>query len=126
MAGPGAASRGGDASREAYERAVTRYVLPGIGSMKVEAVERRHVRAILEPMADRPVAANRTLAAVRAMFGWAVKSDDWSLTVNPAVGIGMHHEQHRERYPQNGELERLVAALQRRDDRAGSCCCACC
>ena len=31
----------------------------------------------------------------------------------------MHHEAHRERYPQNGELERLVAALQRRGDRAG-------
>ena len=48
-----------------------------------------------------------------------VRSDDWALAVNPAVGITMHPEQHRERYPQNGELERLVAALQRRDDRCG-------
>ena len=70
-------------------------------------------------MADRPVAANRTLAAIRAMFGTAVKSDDWAISVNPAVGIGTHHEAHRERYPQNGELERLVAALQRRGDRVG-------
>ena len=53
------------------------------------------------------------------MFSHAVKSDDWALAINPAVGIGMHHEEHRERYPQNGELERLVAALQRRGDRAG-------
>ena len=50
---------------------------------------------------------------------WRSRRDDWALTVNPAVGIGMHHEEQRERYPQNGELERLVAALQRRGDRAG-------
>ena len=87
--------------------------------MKVEAVERRHVRAILEPLAAKPVTANRTLAAVRAMFSHAVKSDDWALALNPAVGITAHPEAHRERYPQNGELERLVAALQRRGDRPG-------
>ena len=85
--------------------------------MKVEAVERRHVRAILEPLAEKPITANRTLAAVRAMFSHAVKSDDWALAINPAVGIRMHHEEKRERYPQNGELERLVAALHRRGDR---------
>jgi integrase len=108
-----------NATREAYARAVEQRILPAIGRMRVENVERRHVRAILEPLADRPVAANRTLAAVRAMFGHAVRSDDWPITVNPAVGIGMHREEKRERYPQNGELERLVAALQRRDDRIG-------
>ena len=101
-----------------YERAVEQHVLPSIGAMKVEAVERRHVRALLERM-SKPVAANRTLAAVRAMFSHAVHSDDWALAVNPAVGITMNPEQHRERYPQNGELERLVAALQRRCDRCG-------
>ena len=87
--------------------------------MKVADVERRHVKACLADLADRPVAMNRLLAAVKAMFGFAIRSDDWSITVNPAIGIGMNREQHRERYPQNGELERLVGALQRRDDRAG-------
>ena len=53
------------------------------------------------------------------MFSHAVKSDDWALALNPAVGITAHPEAHRERYPQNGELERLVAALQRRGDRPG-------
>jgi integrase len=109
-----------DATREMYERAVEQHVLPSIGAMKVEAVERRHVRALLERI-SKPVAANRTLAAVRAMFSHAVRSDDWALAVNPAVGIGMNPEQHRERYPANGELERLVRALQRRGDRAGQC-----
>jgi integrase len=110
-----------DATREAYERAVQQRVLPAIGGMKVESVERRHIKPIIEAMADRPIAANRTLAAVRAMFGWAVASDDWPITSNPCLGLGMHREHARDRYPQNGELGRLVDALQRRGDRAGQC-----
>jgi integrase len=106
-------------SREAYERALKKHVLPRIGTMKVESVERRHVRAVVEPLASKPITANRTLAATRAMFGFAVKSDDWAITVNPAGNIGMHHEEKRERYPQNGELDRLVTALHARGDRCG-------
>jgi integrase len=102
---------------EAYRRAVARHILPELGRLRVEAVERKHIRAMLASV-KHPIARNRTLAAVRAMFSHAVRSDDWQLSINPAAGIGAAPENKRHRYPQNGELQRLVEALQGRDDRA--------
>ena len=52
------------------------------------------------------------------MYSWALaRPDEWvTITVNPAAGIAMNREERRERFPQNGELQRLVGVLRDRDD----------
>ena len=80
------------ATREAYERALT---------LLRPAADRRHEgRGGRAPARARhPRAAGRSRSRRTGRWrrsgrcsGWAVKSDDWALAINPAVGIGMHHE----------------------------------
>jgi integrase len=99
-------------------RQVGRYVLPAIGRRKAAEVKPAHVRE-LGAEVGKAVMANRVVSTVRSMYSWAIHRDDWpSITVNPAAGVAMNHEARRERFPQNGELQRLVTVLHERRDLA--------
>src|SRR3546814_19126729 len=47
------------------------------GARRVQEIARRDIRELIDGIEERgaPVAANRTLAAVRKMFNWAVERD---------------------------------------------------
>jgi site-specific recombinase XerD len=56
------------------------------GSRKVKEISRRHVRDLIDDVAERaPIMANRVLALVRKMFNFAIEHD-W-LEVNPCQMI---------------------------------------
>jgi integrase len=69
------------------ERVFKKDVRPVIGTHKVAAVKRADVLAIVNAVKDRGagVAANRTLAAIRRAFNWAVAEE--YMDANPAARI---------------------------------------
>jgi integrase len=56
-------------------RIFDQHVLPRWGDRDIRTINRRDVVALLDRVVDdgKPVLANRVLAAVRAMFSWAVR-----------------------------------------------------
>jgi integrase len=74
---------------------------------KIQEITKRDVVDRLEKIADRaPIMANRSLAAVRKMFNWAVTKD--ILAVSPCIGVeAPSPEQSRDRILTDPEL-RLV------------------
>lgn len=95
-------------SRE-YDRLWRVLVLPAMGAMKVEQVERRDVIGLLAPLS--PVSANRALQMLKAAFN---KAELWQLRPdhsNPCRRIPKQPEPLRERYLTREETVQLLAAL---------------
>jgi integrase len=69
------------------ERILHKDVLPAWGRRKANAITRRDVIELLDNIVDRgsPVAANRTLALIRRMFGWALSRD--IVQTNPCAAV---------------------------------------
>ena len=69
------------------ERILHKDVLPAWGRRKANDIARRDVIALLDNIVDRgsPVAANRTLALIRRMFGWALSRD--IVQTNPCIAV---------------------------------------
>jgi integrase len=110
------------ATEQEVVRQVERYILPKLGRRKAAEVRPAHVREIHDELtrAGAPVMSNRVVSTIRSMFSWAVRRDDWAaIQHNPAAISVMNEEHRRERYPQNGELARLVNVLHDRADLAG-------
>ena len=71
---------------EAAKGELENHIKPHLGALELGEIERGHVRGMLaaiEP--EYPVAANRALQRLRAMFNWAMAQD--FATTNPTVGI---------------------------------------
>jgi integrase len=75
------------ASTKEAQRHLDRNILPKIGQMRFEAVTKLHVMQIVEAVADRGsyVAADQTLALVRAIFNWACGTGRTDR--NPTIGL---------------------------------------
>ncbi|HNP51888.1 MAG TPA: tyrosine-type recombinase/integrase [Nitrosomonas nitrosa] len=56
-----------------------------------------------------PIAANRILALISSVFGWAISAGLWEN--NPAIGIKRNKEKSRDRFIQSDELPRFFQAL---------------
>jgi integrase len=69
------------------KRIFNKNVRPLIGRVKLPHLDRSHVRLVVEAVRDRGVgvAVNRTLAALRRAFSWAVSKD--LLPINPALNM---------------------------------------
>jgi integrase len=69
------------------ERILRKDVIPTWGRRKARDIVRRDVIALLDRIIDRgsPIAANRTLAVVRRMFGWAASRD--IVPANPCAAV---------------------------------------
>src|SRR5262249_54694402 len=91
---------------------VRRYLLPGWGKLEAKAINRSDVRLAIGRIAA-PVLANQVLAAVSAIFSWAVKQE--VIAVNPCRGIDRHQTTSRERVLADSELRLFWEAF----DRAG-------
>jgi len=81
------------------------------GTMKVREISRRHVRELLDDIAERaPIEANRVLAVIRKMFNFAIERD-W-LDVNPCQLIKrVVREQARDRVLTEDEIRSVWSAL---------------
>jgi integrase len=126
---PGAekrAERGGGTFAEVYERYLEQYakkrnrswaqadgwvrrkVLPRWAKLNIKSITRAEVRTIIAKI-DAPIAANQTLAAVSAIFTWAVQQE--IIPFNPARGVQRNPTQNRERVLSDTELPIVWPAL---------------
>ncbi|WP_299773242.1 site-specific integrase [uncultured Tateyamaria sp.] len=87
-----------------------RHVLPQIGKLKVFEVRSADLQRLHNSLQRTPYEANRTLALLSKMFSLAIR---WDMRMdNPALGIEKFQEQKRQRWLSDGELKRLLSALQ--------------
>jgi integrase len=94
------------------ERILRKDVLPAWGRRKAKDITRRDVIALLDRIVDRgsPIAANRTLAVIRRMFGWALSRD--IVTANPCAAVkAPGKESRRDRVLNPDEMAALWQAL---------------
>ena len=57
------------------DRLITKYVLPRLGKLRVADIRRDDVQKMFDRLEATPVLANQVLAAVSAIFSWAVKKE---------------------------------------------------
>jgi integrase len=95
-------------------------VLPAWGARNVRDISRRDVIDLIEGVAaDRPIAANRTKAAVSKFFAWLTARD--VIQASPCVGVpSPSRERARDRILSDDELIRLWRAAEAIGGRASS------
>jgi hypothetical protein len=82
-----------------------------LGRYEVADVTRTQIAALHRGMAGRPSGANRMLAALASLFGYAERHGHRAEGTNPAHGVAPYREQKRERYLSDAEFARLGTAL---------------
>ncbi|MYG52186.1 MAG: tyrosine-type recombinase/integrase [Rhodospirillaceae bacterium] len=88
-----------------------RHILPALGKMPVEAVERRHAVELHRGLSDRPVTANRAIKTLSHMYRLG---EGWGLVpagCNPCRSIEKYPERGRERFLTDAEFARLGRVL---------------
>ena len=98
--------------RDEVVRIFNKDVRPAIGRLKVTAVTKGHIQAILNSIKDRgsEIAANRTQAALRRALNWAVA--EGHIKVNPALGIEPRGEEKpRDRSLSEAEIRAFWTGL---------------
>ena len=99
------------AEHEASRWLVKRFVLPDLGKMAIDAVDREHIAALHHKHRDTPYQANRILEVVRKMFNlaeaWGLRKDGG----NPCRFAQKYKEKKRERFLTEEEFHRLGQVL---------------
>jgi integrase len=88
-------------------------VIPAWGHRKAKDIARRDAIVLLDAIVDRgsPIAANRTLAVIRRMFGWALSRDIVPASSCVAVKAPAK-ERRRDRVLSADEIAALWRALE--------------
>ncbi len=94
-----------------YDDLLTRVLKPVLGKRKAAKVLPAEVAKIHRDLSDKPFLANRTIAVLSAMYGWAAKRQIVPPGTNPAKSIERYREDGRQRFLSDGELDRLGKAL---------------
>ncbi len=87
------------------------HILPALGRLPVEAVERKQVVELHRRLSDRPVAANRAVKTLAHMYRLG---EGWGLVpagCNPCRAIDKYPERGRERFLTDAEFARLGRVL---------------
>ena len=96
---------------EASRWLVKKFVLPDLGKMPIDAVDREHIAALHHKHRDTPYQANRILEVVRKMFNlaeaWGLRKDGG----NPCRFAQKYREKKRERFLTDEEFHRLGQVL---------------
>jgi integrase len=96
-------------------RNLDHHILPSLGDFRLDAIARRDVVAFHAAQSTRPVNANRCLSLISHIFTIAEKWEVRPLGSNPCPGLDRYPERPRERWLDAGEIQRLGAALDRRE-----------
>ena len=97
------------------------HVLPRWGKREAASITRRDVLDLMDALVDGglPIGANRVLAAVRKMFGWAVERD--ILPTSPVVNVrAPGKETERDRVLTDEELKKVWEAAERKGGVSGA------
>jgi integrase len=89
-----------------------RVIKPAFGKMDMNKVTRQDVACLHSSLNETPVAANRALAVLRALYSWAGRHGHVNEGFNPARNIEKFPERPRERYLTHEEFARLGDALR--------------
>ncbi|PHR60679.1 MAG: integrase [Robiginitomaculum sp.] len=111
------------ATADYYRQIFKTHINPAIGTKKASLVTRMDISRLHRRMADQstkfkgqvkggPYVANRMLAIVSSLYGWADRAGLVSENHNPAKGIEKYQEKSRERFLTSKEIDRLGAALR--------------
>jgi integrase len=95
-----------------YEDVLRRLVLPKLGKQKAKDITRADVARLHLANAHTPFQANRILAIIGSMYGYAGRHGLVPDDVNPARRIERFREEPRERLLSLDELERLGASIR--------------
>jgi hypothetical protein len=95
------------------ERHLRKHCRP-LHGLRLDKIDRRAVAARITTLAANsgPVASNRTAAALRAFFSWAIR--EGLASSNPAAGLNRQPERSRARVLNDTELRAIWAATARR------------
>jgi integrase len=80
---------------------IRRHVLPRWKTLAADRISRADVKALMNRI-EAPIAANQTLAAVSAVFTWAVKEE--LVTANPCRNVERNKTTSRERVLSDSEI----------------------
>ncbi len=87
------------------------HILPALGRMPLEAVERSDIVEFHQKLSDRPVTANKCVKVLSHMYrlgeGWGLVPEDF----NPCRAIEKFPERSRERFLTDAEFTRLGRVL---------------
>ena len=92
------------------DKLIRRHVLPRWGKLQAASISRADIRAMMSRI-EAPVLANQVLAAVSAVFSWAVKQE--VVGTNPCRGVDRNATRSRERVISDSELPRFLVRLRR-------------
>jgi integrase len=98
------------------ERLLRLRILPVLGEAKLRHLSRADVARFHAGMRKTPVAANRALALLSAILGWAERVGERPDASNPCRHVDRYPEKSRERLLTASELARLGDALDRAAD----------
>jgi integrase len=90
------------------DKLIRRHALPRWGKLQAASISRADVRAMMSRI-EAPVLANQVLAAVSAVFSWAVKQE--VVGTNPCRGVDRNATRSRERVLSESELPRFWFAF---------------
>ena len=94
-----------------YRHIVTAYILPELGELPIEAVDRAQVSALHYQLRDKPYQANQAVNILSKMFRLA---EAWGRTPpgrNPCRSVRRYKERRRERFLTADEYRRLGRVL---------------
>lgn len=79
-----------DVSTQNWRRRALDSVCQGHGDKPVALLQPKHIRALRNELADKPVVANKRVKALKALFKWAVNAGEADR--NPAREVDLLHE----------------------------------
>lgn len=101
------------ATVRSYRSLLALHILPALGRKDAREISRQDVAALHNRLSDRPATANRVVAVLSAIYGWAEGKEILPEgSRNPTRKLERYHEEGKERYLSADELERLGAAIR--------------
>jgi len=94
-----------------YRRSLQNYILPVIGSKRVDEVTRQDIARLHRDLGHKPTQANRTIEVISKMFSLAEEWGHRPEGTNPRKGVKKYPEKKRERFLSAAELSRVGEVL---------------
>ena len=98
---------------EEYKKQAIRYLIPAIGKLDIDEVERVHIDNMVDPL--RPILRNRVLALASRIFRYFEDQGLRQQYSNPCRGVERSREEPRDRTLSVAEIAALGRALARVD-----------
>ena len=95
-----------------YQQILDKHILPKFGAQKLKDISRAEVAKLhLAISRSSPFAANKALAVLSSLWGWAARRDLCAINSNPVVGVERNREIKRQRFLNSPEIAALGRTL---------------